>query len=179
MKISRGTSRTVLIFENFVIKLPRIYFWRTMKNVYRSIRRGYFIKSLGWSIYSSMSPKRLLFKGFLDNWREFTYCRELRSPFLQPTYFSLLGLFNIQKVGEKLTVKQVDLWCQLYEMTSGEVFADSHTFANPDNFCQENERLKMLDYGNARIYEVLKKYGDKIFKNFDFSYDWEERKKQL
>lgn len=45
------------------------------------------------------------------------------------------------------------------------------------NFCEENGRLKILDYGNPIIYDFLKKWGDKIYADFDFSYNRETQKK--
>lgn len=180
MYISRGMSRTVVVFDKFVLKFPRIYFFRFLTNIFRFIKMGCFLKSWKWSIYSfGGAPRRLLFKGINDNWLEFYYYRKLKSPFLQPTYFSLFGFVNVQKTGKKPSVEGRNLWCQLHEITNGGVWADSHTFTNPNNFCEENGRLKMLDYGNRRIYDFLKKWGYKIHMDFNFSYDWEKRGKEL
>jgi hypothetical protein len=179
MKVSKGKTRTVLIFKNFVIKLPRIFLRQAFSILYLNAKRGRFWWVVTRNIKSDFSPWRYLFRGIASNWREYLYYKKLQSPFLQKTYVSIFGLLNMQKAGEELRIRDVDLWCQLVEMTNEEVWADGHTFSNTKNFCSENGRLKMVDYGNDRIYEVLKKHGDKIFKNFDFSYDWDERKKQL
>ena len=179
MEISRGHTRTVLVFENVVFKLPRIYFWRFLKSLYHAITKDRFIHFISKGIGSSLSPWRMLSGGIICNWREYVYCRNLQSPFLQKTYVSIFGLLNIQKKGERLTIQDVDLWCQLVEMTDEEVWADGHTFSNTNNFCNANGHLKMIDYGNNKIFDVLKKHGNKIFNDFDFSYSWEERKKEL
>ena len=177
MQISRGHTRTVIIFENFVVKLPRIHFRRALGSLWRSFRGGYLSKCLKYDIEVYSSPRRLLFRGILENWREFRFYHRSRSRFLVPTYFSLFGMLNIQKRGNRTKIKDVNLWCQLCEMTNNEVWADGHTFSNANNFCDDDGKLMMVDYGNARIHDVLDKYGDKIFKDFDLAYVYANRNK--
>ena len=95
-----------------------------------------------------------------------------------PTYFSFFGLFNIQKRGKLLDVNRKDLFQQLYDLTNGEVFDDSHAFANPANFCLQNGKLVMIDY-SKKSRNVLIKYGEKIQQEFNLSYSWEEEYKKL
>jgi hypothetical protein len=121
--------------------------------------------------------KNWLFGGIMANWREFVFFHKTKHPFLLPTRFSFFGLFNIQTAGEPCLIKYVDLWCQLYELTDGKVFADSHHFENPNNFCFNGGVLRMLDYGSKRTHKVIADFGEKILKSFDPKYDWEEKKK--
>lgn len=177
MQISKGKTRIAVIFENFVVKLPRIYFRQAFKKIWKSFRSGDLAKCLGYGLEVYGSPKRLLFRGVWENWGEFRFYRLSRSRFLMPTYFSLFGMLNIQKRGnKKAKIEDVNLWCQLCEMTNNEVWADGHTFSNANNFCDDDGKLVMVDYGNARIHDVLNKYGDKIFKDFDFAYVYHKKK---
>ena len=124
--------------------------------------------------------KRNLKQGVLDNVAEYKFYRDNKNNiFLMPTYLTLFGWINIQKAGSKLRMDNTSLWCQLVEMTNKETWCNPHVFANSDNFCVVKGRLKIVDYGSERIHDFLKKWSDKIYTDFDFSYDWEERKKQL
>ena len=169
MKTVKGTTRIIIIFKNFVVKLPIIHFRRAIRSIWVNFRRGYLLECLSWDIYALFSPRRLLFRGILENWREFCYYFRSRSPFLVPTYFSLFGIINFQKRGEKTKNEYENLWHQLYYITNGEIRVDSHTFENSDNFCDEDGNLMIVDYGNIRIHGVLDKYGNKIFKDFYLS----------
>jgi hypothetical protein len=172
MKLAKGEARTVFVFENFVVKISKLHLRRTVEIVWESIRRGYLRKCLGWGIYTYCSPRRLLFLGIMENWREFIFYLFNRSPFLMPTYFSLFGIINIQEKGEVAKIETVDLWCQLAQMTNHAVNCCGHHFANPGNFCNENGHLKIFDYGNPKVQEVVKQFGDKIYREFDFAYKY-------
>lgn len=130
MYTSKGASRTVKVFQKIVLKFPRIYLKRAGKRTYKSLRDGYFWKSIKWGPYSHFSPMRFLFKGFFDNWLEFYYYQKIKSPFLQPTYFSLFGLMNIQKTGTKPNISPDNFLYQLLEITNGEIIVDGHVFEN-------------------------------------------------
>ena len=181
IKIKRGETMITLIIGNcFVVKLPIIYLRTGLKNAFGSIKHGHFIsheiKKYNYLILGSV--KRCLLAGLINNWQEFRFYKKSKLLILMPTYFSFFGLFNIQKAGQPISIKSVDLWCQLYDLTNGKVFEDSHTLANPTNFCIERGRLKIIDYGE-KVNAVLIEYGDKIFNEFDFSYDWEIEKQKL
>lgn len=180
MKIKRGYARTVIIFRKTVIKFPRFYFRKALKIISYELRRGNLLRHLSKYTTEHFGTIQItLFKGLAENWREFTFYQKHKSPILMPTFFSLFGLFNIQKAGSPLTMNSVDLWCQLYEMTNKDVFDHSHLFSNPKNFCIVDGHLKIIDYGSWRSHRVIKKWGEKIYKNFDFSYKWEEWKELL
>jgi hypothetical protein len=173
MKIEKGRNRIVLVFDNFVVKLPRIRLLKAIQRIYRATKGGYLLKCLGWNSTISMSPRHFLLRGIMDNCGEFIFYLATKSNSVMPTYFSLFGLLNIQKSGNILILhsekEYVNFFGQLYDITNGEVFKDAHTFSNPKNFCREDEKLKMVDYGNAKVRNILLKYGNKIFKQFDFT----------
>ncbi len=189
MQIKKGQDRIVFIFPliGIVIKFPIIHFFRVFRRTYCVLRgdgknkkeKWEWIKEhLTYPIEAYFGFKGLLFRGLVANWREFWFYLKTRHSFLQPTYFSLFGLLNIQRYDEPCRLQNVDLWCQLYEMTNGQVFDDSHHFENPHNFCFHNGKLRMLDYGSRRTWGVISNYGAKIIEHFNPAYSWEEEKKK-
>ena len=184
MKIVKGESRLVVVFPELgiVIKFPIIHlaigfrvFWDDLSRKGNRLHDELFRYTI--EMYGSL--KRLLFKGVVDNWRECRFYKKTRHSFCQPTYFSLFGFLNIQRFAHTCTLQEIDLWCQLHELTKGAVFKDSHHFINPDNFCLNGGMLRILDYGGVRTQEVVREFGDNILQNFNLNYSWEERKKEL
>ena len=163
MMIERGKGRTVLVFRGFVVKLAMIHPLLAVKTVFRYASKGYLLECLKWDTYAIGSPRRLLLRGITENWREFILYCQCRSPFLMPTYLSLFGLLNIQKAGCILTDDDVDPWSQLFEITNGGILDDRHTFEATGNFCIENGKLRIVDYGSIRAHRVLRQYGNKIY----------------
>ena len=170
MKIKKGTDRIVVAFPllGIVVKIPIIHFIRLFSVL--TTEKGEF--PLYWKYW-----KMKIFSGLISNWNEFRFYWRTRNPFLQPTYFSIFGLLNIQRYGEPCNLQIVDLWCQLHELTDGSVFDDSHHFANPNNFCFYKGKLRISDYGSQRSHRVIMKYGERIFKFFDPAYSWKGKRK--
>jgi hypothetical protein len=181
MEIKKGTFRTALVFKGFVIKLPRIYLSKALETFFKTLKVGgviYHFRRYNWEQYNTI-PNYLL-KGIIDNWLEYVFYKKNKSfQLLVPTIFSLFGLLNIQSYCEPLECKEEDLWCQLSEIAGESIWKDSHAFANPKNFGVYEGKIRMMDYGSKETQKALKECADKIFFNFDFSYSWEERKKQL
>jgi len=169
MKVVKGSWRTVIVLEKFAIKIPKINITIALKIACYEIRYGVFWKNLfdySYEMYGSVHIH--LFKGIMANWLEYQYYRETKSSFLVPTHFSLCGLVNIQKRADALKMND-DFWSQMYRLTNGEVFDDSHHFAEPANFSKTNGQLQMIDYGSKRCHNVIRKYGEKIQYEFNFS----------
>ena len=184
MKIAKGESRLVVILPELgiVIKFSIIHLVIGLRVFCDDLsRKGNRLHDelFRYTIEMYGSLKRLLFKGIVDNWREWRFYQRTRHPFCQPTYLSLFGLLNIQRFARPCTIQEIDLWCQLHELTKGAVFKDSHHFTNPDNFCLNGEGLRILDYGGLKTQEVVREFGDEILQHFNPNYSWEERKKEL
>lgn len=182
MEIRTGETRIVVLLPllGLAIKFPKIHPFKAF-GLFRQLMK----RDNRWELlrkYWKFPPravgafKYLLTRGILCNWQEFKFYSQTRNPLLHPTYFSLFGLLNIQAIGQPCGLKDVDLWCQLYELTEGKVFEDSHCFANPRNFCLSSGKLKITDYGSEGSQNVILAYGQKIYDLFDSSYCWEKEK---
>ena len=181
MQFRKGHHRFAFVFPRLgiAIKLPFVRLLAVICDITNRIIRDQLWSMLREVTYSvdQVGYKNCLLGGIFANWREFLFYRKTRNSLLQPTYFSFLGLLNIQKSGKPCLLQAVDLWCQLYELTNAKVFDSSHHFANPDNFCFDRGGLKMVDYGSNRTHRVIVEYGAKIVAQFDPSYSWEEKKR--
>ena len=180
MQTRKGNDRIVFIFPRIklVIKIPFIHLFLAFSPFFKKEDRKveYLKNYFTYPLECYGGFKRLMFKGIVDNWNECYFYWKTKNPFLQPTYFSLFGILNVQLYGNSCNLKTVDLWCQLYELTEGKVFDDSHHFANENNFCFHKEKLRMLDYGSKRTHNVIKQYGKKIVELFNNNYCWEVEK---
>lgn len=179
MQIKKGQNRIVFIFPRIgiVVKIPIIHFIAVSRLFMRRIkeRDWKFLKQeLIWSIDGLPGYKRLLLKGIFDNWREFWFYLRTRHPFLQPTYFSFLGLIDIQPLGDLLNISIDDFRNQLYEITKGAIDDDGHHFNVLRNFCFVENKLKILDYGDPRTQKVVLECGMKIFNEFVPNYSKEK-----
>jgi len=138
------------------------------------------LESWFWSYLELGTPVNLLFRGVMANIWERRLYRKTKNQFLVPTYFSLLGLINVQKAGAPLIMKSDDLWCQIVNLTSrNEAFCDSHTFNEPSNFCWIDGHLMLADYGNSKCHEFIEKYSSRLYWRFSINYSWEEEKKKI
>lgn len=172
MKIARGMSRTVFIFSNFVIKLPRIYWGLIFGTMWREMNGGdlmYHLKT--YRVKHHNTIPNYLFSGIVENWAEFLFYKRNKSfRLLAPTHFSFFGLLNVQQFCEPLMLRDDDLWSQLVRITDDAVIKDGHAFASSKNFGTYNGEIRMVDYGSKGTREALSECADKIFHNFNFSY---------
>jgi len=178
MYFKKGRHRAVFIFPllAIAIKIPMMRLFKTTKIVLRRLVHLDFkmmhretTRSLDCGGYKDM-----LFGGIVTNWREFVFFRKTKNPFLQPTHFSFFGIFNIQKMGEPCSIDSYDLIHQVCLITNYKVAVvdDCHHFSNSENFCLDDGKLKILDYGSRKTHEVIIEYGTKIFELFDPSIDY-------
>lgn len=174
MLFRRGKYRFALVFPfaGIAIKFPLVRFITTGRLLYYYARRGFRDIEESWGVPVSEGSKYYLFTGIMDNWREFRFYRNTRYPFLRPTYFSFLGLLNIQQVGKPVTLNEVDFFYQMVELIGDVGSEDIHHFGNMNNFCFENRRFQILDYGSLLTQKVISEIGVRIFENFDPRYRW-------
>lgn len=174
MKIFKGKKRIVITLPRLgvVLKFPIIHALETLQTLlslvgHKSERN--FVKAFlkGDSSEGSITSFRgRMFGGILENWRERSLFKETKNVFLQETYFSFLGFCNIQKIAIPLEYRPSEFSKQMCILTDNEVFKDPHHFFGYSNFCIENGKLKILDYGGFHCHEVIKKYGTKLHEEF-------------
>lgn len=160
--ISKGTSRITILMDfvpTVVLKIPRIRF-REGFRVLVADRRKWGRKET-WDENVWWSIGFCFYKGILENWREYTFYRKTKHAFLQPTWFSFLGLINIQKRGTDFGHTADQFYLSIHEATDGECTRDAHHFSNSDNFCV-SDGVRILDYGSLRTQSIIEKHGNKI-----------------
>ena len=171
MQIKKGTWRIAILLPelNIAIKLPRIYLrnaWKIIKKILTSktwLRWQLFVNT----VYSEISLKQWLFRGIVENWQEFCFYQKTRHLFCVPTYFSLFGLFNIQKLGTEPKINNRDLHYQFVILTSNK--ARGHHYDNNANFSYQNGKLQILDYGAPRVQKVVIEFGNLLEEKFDIN----------
>jgi hypothetical protein len=162
VQVHKGTSRFVLLFSfipSLAVKLPRIHLKAGIETLVRNWRETF--RKETWEYEVWWSPTWCLFKGLLDNWKEYRFYRKTKHQFLQTTYFSFLGIVNLQKRGQKLNCDYRPFWRNIYDATGGEAMNDGHHFSETDNFCVDHG-VKILDYGSPITQRIILKHGNKI-----------------
>jgi len=93
--------------------------------------------------------------------------QETKHPLLHPTWFSFSGLFNIQKYGKPLKYSEAEWLSMILQVTtkqSSHAPGLSHTFGNPKNYTGVYGCIRLIDYGNPKLWPVIRRYGEKIMK---------------
>lgn len=178
MPIKSGTARLAICLPSlgFVVKLPipkpiqffkclKGYIWMARKlNDWSKVKRALWLDEENDTVGNI---RYTLLNGTYQNWNEYRLWKRTHSPFLEPTYFSLFGLVNIQRYGKELDVSDVTLWSQILDLSEETAWSNSHHFANPANFSFRDGTIRMFDYGGRGVEEVIIKYGESIVQNFD------------
>ena len=127
------------------------------------------VRKIFWEVVRASAHRAFtaFFEGFVSNWRERAYYKHanaLHRPFLQPTYFSLFGLFNVQKFGEPIDEARSDEMYRLFHAVAGAaLIRDGHHWTFANNFHLAPDGLKILDYGNVATQKIIEEYGAALF----------------
>lgn len=132
----------------------------------KNMSRG--LKVLPRRRYEFIALNSKLFGGIMANWNEFIFFVKTKNKFLLPTYFSFFGLVNIQKRGQELKWSDGDFFSFLQKNSKekDQIFIDAHSFENPNNFCLDNGKLKMVDYGSRHCRSFILENWEQIQNNF-------------
>lgn len=169
MNIAKGRDRIVLVYpkRGIVFKILLVHFITVVQQIFRYAKEGNWGKiKEHWKedVEKRGSFSNSLFGGIRANWTEFVFYQRTHNCFVQPTYFSLFGIINIQKYGEVCTIKELEepltFWNELRALTKGEADIETHHFKDPLNFCMHGTHVRMIDYGNKKVQRVLGTYGD-------------------
>lgn len=172
--IHRGTYRTVVAVPalGLAFKVARIrvvelarelicHFEYPQARTFAAVRR-YASRSLHASVDDAAPAKRLLFKGLVDNWREWRFSETFDHPILVPTYASI-GLVNVQAYADPLPDQGATAhWRKIVRILDTHVRRDSHHFASNPNFGWRDGHLAMIDYASPKTHEVLRTYADRL-----------------
>jgi hypothetical protein len=185
MNIHKGYSRAVILvpFLGIALKFPIIRILDALNQLKYYCGKGlirYLKLEHKWTVDHHSTIKMALGKGLRDNWQEFRCSRNNPNhKFLMPTYFSLFGLMNVQKLGQSFEMEPTHLWLQMIKLIGDGVWKDSHTFAQPNNFCKDGGRIRVVDYGNPQSAEAMIQHGENVWENFTFDFDAKEYYRQL
>ena len=161
-----GNTRTVIVIKKkIVIKLPKTDPLYAFARIKYTIKRFGILAMLKNTFLSPdtdiMSIKYALFRGILANYREYKLWKRSKHKLLVPTYFSALGLFNIQPFGKPNYRK---IWDLLLDTTNYSLILqkDSHTFGENDNWVIIDNHLKLADYGSRFTPQIIKQFGKSL-----------------
>lgn len=163
--VKRGTTRVVWVFPQFgfAIKFPVFFFKNFFKSLWHFRRKWkYLYKFFTYESEVHHSARFCMFKGLLDNWREFIFfISNSKQPFLLPTYFSFFGIFTVSAVGKEIP-DEIRLYSFIYNATDGDSGKDGHHFAENNNFCFFKGYIRMRDYGSKRTQEIIAKHWENL-----------------
>ena len=151
MKVHQGFDRIVILIGIFAIKIPN------------------FIDAF------NHQDKRPLWRGILrkiwKNWQEFMFYLKHRHPFCVPTYFSLFGLFNIQRRTPNLPKHlEIVFWDGIISVTNDqfrELGFSGHTLTQQMNFGIYKGQCVIRDYTKLRDQRFILEFGEKLQKYLD------------
>jgi len=107
----------------------------------------------------------MLGMGLHANLAEFIYWVRFRNPLVQPTYLSL-GFLNIQKLATSLS-PDFDVLALFSGLDDERVRKAGHVLCGVENFgLNENQQIKLLDYGASTTRMIATRYGHVVSKRF-------------
>ncbi|MEI7620121.1 MAG: hypothetical protein WCJ57_00950 [Candidatus Falkowbacteria bacterium] len=189
MKKILGTTRKVFLFENFVIKFPRIlvrkgvdrffsYYYeglksinrlgykkyKTLKKRHEDIFREYYQEVENISKYQMDNTcQKFLFDGLMSNWHEFIFSiKNRKNTFTTPTYFSFFGLINIQKRGKEFEMSNDEFKIRLEKILEEEGILDDCDYWKDSHTMNNPKNFCQDEDGKLRVLD----YGNIRMHNF-------------
>lgn len=56
---------------------------------------------------------------------------------------------------------------ELYIATDGKAASDAHHIYNTDNFCLDDGKIRLVDYGRKITQEIVEEFGEKILQKLE------------
>ncbi|GEM_PF-3221831 len=102
--------------------------------------------------------------GIMANLNEFWYYQTTYNKFCVPTYFTFLGIINIQKRTKSIPEDIFIVYKYIEEnrVSKNEILYDHHTLFENENYGLNNGKLQLRDYGNYHCNPFLKFNGKKL-----------------
>ena len=160
MKIGIGSTRIVLVFSSFVIKLPRIRLFRMFTRCLELKKKGILIQKS--KLYSKknifFAIVGYLLEGIKANRLEYSYFKRNRQKEeLLPVNLLCFGIIEIQEKGTVLEETSF-LWEKILFLLKRKGLSHITSFT-ANNFCIANKKLKILDYADEKTIEALENGG--------------------
>ena len=163
--ITQGLSRLVFIYGDYAIKVPWINFVILIKCFLKYKNEGIFNEKT--NLYGKnkiLAIPHYIFYVLSSNRREYLYFKKHKNeetllPIIKAFMF---GCIIIQPKGNVLTPSNPRWIKFLKKIIKRGV--NNVDLIKPENFCEFNGLIKMLDYGSNQTQEILDFYGFEIVK---------------
>jgi len=175
-----GSHRFVLMVGTLVIKFPRIRLFSSLPWLYQAVKAFLAYKPCnippkqhhdGVCTHSRKGSagvylnlfRRLLFEGFIENFREARLYFKTRHKLLPVVYLPLV-LFNVsaRKHGVGNFTYVNDEMIHYEEDSAGLEAVIGHTFKHKENFAYDGKQVWLLDSGAEEVDWLVANFADKI-----------------
>ncbi len=163
--VTQGLSRLVFIYRDSAIKIPWINFFLLIKCFLKYKDEGIFDeKANRYGENKILAIPRYIFYILSSNRREYLYFKKHKDEeaLLPITKAYLFGYIIIQPKGNVLNSSNPRWGKFLKKIIKRGI--KNVDFFKPENFCEFNGLIKMLDYGSDQTQEILDSHGFGIIK---------------
>ncbi|MBI2638424.1 hypothetical protein HYW83_02435 [Candidatus Peregrinibacteria bacterium] len=173
MKIEKGTSRTAFVGERYTIKFPRPNIKVAVDSLkdYLSIGIRRALPFIRADEDDPFGLSFLLFRGWLQNVREARISDDFINVVV-PTRFSLFGFINIQDTAPDVDAQDGEIYIDIIKRIKSsadvrlqdviDMRSATHTLPNSKNYGLSEGRIKLRDYGEKGIAELLQRFGTQV-----------------
>lgn len=164
--VTTGQTRVVLLVGCYAIKIARPGIGYCLRRVVALWSSGCLHARLDEWRAARGSVRRVVwsapFYGLLANLNEYRLSRLLPQAGLAPTLLSC-GLVNVQRRGRAIATDDVSNHPVVCAMATRNAWsALVNDTARPEQFCQIDGRLELVDYGNPALRDFLESHPDLV-----------------
>jgi hypothetical protein len=163
--ITQGLSRLVFIYGDYAIKIPWINFVLLIRCFSKYKDGGIFNEKINrYGKNKLLAVLRCIFHVLSSNRREYLYFKKHKNEetLLPIIKAFLFGYIIIQPKGNVFSASN-PRWIKFLKKIIKKGIKEID-FLKPENFCEFNGLIKMLDYGNNQTQEILDLHGFEIIK---------------
>ncbi|MDD3662535.1 MAG: hypothetical protein PHT84_01580 [Candidatus Pacebacteria bacterium] len=163
--ITQGLSRLVFIYGDYAIKIPWINFVLLIKCFLKYKNEGIFEKKASrYGNNKIMAIPCYIGHILSSNRREYLYFKKHQNEeaLLPVIKTFLFGFIIIQPKGNVFTSSN-PRWLKFLKKNTSRGITDVD-LTKPENFCEFNGLVRLLDYGNDQTQEILDCHGFGVIK---------------
>lgn len=161
MKIKKGGTRMILIFSNYVVKIPRLRLFRPIMRLLFHVKEKDYKEALLFFDNRGIvfGAVNYLFAGFIANYTESSFYKNHKDmDLLVPVKGFLFGLIVIQKRVKEINEEENPEWFVFLKNFLLKNFSeDKLDLCVSRNYGIDNGRIKLLDYGKNLTVRCLEK----------------------